>query len=265
MADAPHLDAAAIRTLVEEVVRRVLSGDASGTSPLRPEEGDPRRAAEAARIAGTPYPLPSGAGACATLSDAVVTLAHVERLPAGTRSIAVSARAVITPSARDRARDAGITIVRGATAASGSAFPARPFVIGQADCRGGAAGPVAAVVHAVPHAQRLPASGLAEVIAALADHVSRDAARGLLLTSRPAAALVLTNRSPGLRAVTAPDPVGLAAAIAETAANLLVIDPAAFRGNLDRACALFVARSSDPVPAELAAPSAGCACQGHPH
>jgi hypothetical protein len=281
MADAPppHLDAAAIKSLVEEVVRRIRAGVASGTAfHSHPAGGSPLPVGEGGRSPGdgvsiaprtagtlTPTPLPKGEGISASLADAVITLAHVERVPAGTRELAVSARAVITPSARDRAREAGITIVRHASTAAAVASPSRPFVIAQADGRGGATGRAAAIARLVPHAQRLPATGLADVVATLALHVSRDAARGVLLTSRPATALILANRAPGLRAVTARDPAGLAAAAAETAANLLVFDPAAFAGGLERACADFAARPAGPVPPELAQGAAGCGCKAHPH
>jgi len=250
-APAPHLDAAAIKSLVEEVVRRIRAGDGS-------------QAAQPASRPGSVADATTPAGRV-PLADAVITLAHVERVPAGTRELAVSARAVITPSARDRAREAGITFVRHAGAAAAVASPSRPFVIAQADGRGDATGRAAAIARLVPHAQRLPATGLADVVATLALHVSRDAARGVLLTSRPATALILANRSPGLRAVTARDHAGLAAAAAETAANLLVIDPAAFAGGLERACADFAARPTGPVPPELAQGAAGCGCKAHPH
>jgi hypothetical protein len=117
----------------------------------------------------------------------------------------------------------------------------------------------------VPGAQRLPSSGLADVIAALATHASRDAARGILLTGRPAVAAILANRSAYLRAVTGRDATHLAAAAAACAANLLVVDPAAFAGGLERLCADFATRPSGPLPPELAAAPAGCGCQAHPH
>lgn len=248
MADAPTptLDAAAIKLLVEEVVRRIR-GDGTAASPPTPASA---AAGPVGRVA---------------LADAVITLAQLERLPSGTREVTVTARAVVTPSARDRAREAGIAIVRNAAGTAGGPAPVRPFVIGQADGREHAAGRAASIARAVPHAQRLPATGLADVVAALAQHASRDAARCVLLTSRPAVALVLANRAPGLRAVTARDAGGLAAAAAEAAANLLVIDPAGFTGGIERACADFAARPAGPVPAELAAAPAGCACKSHPH
>ena len=251
---APQLDAAAVRRLVEEVIRRLHEAPA------------PAAAIQIAEPSRITRPIPGQSAAQpAILPDAVVSLAHIERLPAGTRQVMVAARAVVTPSARDRAREAGIVIARAPTAAAPAAAAARPFVIAQADCRGDAAGRAAAIARAVPHAQRLPATGLADVVAALAMHATRDAARGVLLTSRPAVAVVLANRSASLRAATGRDAASLAAAAADCAATLLVVDPAGFAGGLERVCADFAARPTGAVPAELAGAPTACACTTHPH
>jgi hypothetical protein len=242
----PAHDRATVERLVAEVLRRL--------------------AAEARPAAASPAPAPSPAavGGTATLADRVVTLAALERLPAGTRHVAIEARAVVTPSARDYARDAGIAVERRSAAAAASAVP-RPFHIATAACAAGPAAMAAAIARAVPSAQRLAASGLADVIAAVATHAARDAARAVLLTGRPALALVLANRSPSLRAVAGRDAAALAAAAADCQANLLVIDPTRFSGGLERACADFAARPAGTVPAELAAAPAGCGCKPHSH
>ncbi|MFM7108422.1 MAG: hypothetical protein ACKOZU_07470 [Planctomycetaceae bacterium] len=240
----PQLDAAAIRILVEEVVRRITA------------RGPATTGAASMAVAPTPQAV--------TITDAVVSLAHVERLPAGTRELVVSARAVITPAARDRARDAGIAIAREpAPRADAPSAHRIPFVIAHVDGRPEVATRAAAVARAVPRAQRLPATGLADVVSALALHASRDGARGVLLTSRPALAVAVANRAPSLRAVTARDATTLAAAVADCAANLLVVEPTAFAGGLERACADFADRPGGPVPPELAPAAAGCACKGH--
>jgi hypothetical protein len=240
----PALDAAAVQELVAEVIRRI------------------RAAAPAASAAPGPKAA-AGSAPAATVSVAgrVITLAQLERLPAGTRAVVVDAKAVVTPSARDHARDEGLTILRGGTPASAAA-PARPFVVAQAACRGDATARAAAIARAVSAAQQLPASGLADVITALASHASRDGARGVLLTGRPAVALILANRSASLRAVSARDAAGLAAAAADAGANLLVVDPATFTGgSLERLCAEFHAAPAAALPAELSHAPAGCGCK----
>lgn len=253
MSTPAHLDAAAIQALVAEVVRRITSGQPSapvgGTSPP----------------VSAPTSKSPSAPAAYAIADRVVTLASIERVPAGVRQVAAVKSAVITPSAADRARERGIAIVRGGGGQPSTA-PARPFFIAQAACRGDAAGRAAAIARAVPATQQLPTSGLADVIAALAGHASRDAARGILFTGTPAVAVVLANRSASLRAVTARDAATLAAAAAEAAANLLVVDPAAFAGpGLERLCGEFSRAAAAAIPPELAAPAPGCGCKTHSH
>lgn len=247
MADTPvPFDAAEIRRLVEEVVRRITA-DGSGTAVAVP----PRTAPVADTLA---------------VVDPVVTLGLVERLPGGIRRLAVPMRAVITPSARDRARERGIAIVRDASPAAGSRPAAAiPFLVACAECRRDAEDRGAAIVRAVPGSRRLPHTDLIGAVAALAGEASRDGARGVLLTSRPALGVVVANRSPSLRAVTGRDAAALVAAAADCAANLLVIDPLAFTGGLDRACIEFAGRPGGAVPAALAQNAPGCACKTHPH
>ena len=240
----PAHDRATVERLVAEVLRRL--------------------AADARPAAASSAPGPAAVGGAAPLADRVVTLAALERLPAGTRHVAIDARAVVTPSARDYARDAGIALERRSAAGASSAEP-RPFLIATAACAADPAGTAAAIARAVPAAQRLAGSGLADVIAAVATHAARDAARAVLLTGRPALALVLANRSPSLRAVTGRDAAALVAAAADCQANLLVVDPARFTGGLERACADFAARPSGTVPAELASAPGGCGCKTHSH
>lgn len=247
----PAPDRAMIERLVAEVIRRLAA--------------DPRPASAAP--AGTPVgesnaPAASGSAAGAAIADRVITLAALERVPAGTRRVVIEARAVVTPSARDYARDAGIALDRGAPAAAQPAA-ARPFLVATAACAADPAIKAAAIARAVPGAQRLPASGLADVITAVATHASRAAARGILLTSRPAVALILANRSASLRAVSGRDATALMAAAADCQANLLVVDPASFAGGLDRLCADFATRAPGPLPAELSTAPAGCGCKTH--
>lgn len=239
-----QIDAAMVRDLVEEVLRRL-----GATGHVAPAAGD-------------------GPAGAAVLTESVIALSHVERLPPGTTEVVVNASAVVTPSARDRARERGIAVLRSAAPSGGGVASSTltPFVIAEADLSGNAAGGrAAAIARAVPGAERLPAARLSEVMAVLAARASRDAIRGILLTSRPALAVVLANRSPSVRAVTGHGPATLAAAAAECGANLLVVDPATFGAGLERSCADFARGPTRAPPAELARAAAGCACQTHPH
>jgi hypothetical protein len=250
-----------VQRLVAEVIRRIQAEQqmAARTTSASPA-GPASPAAPPTSTSGAQEPT----GAAARLTDRVITLHSVERLPAGTRQLVVDARAVITPSARDHAKEVGIAITRGA--ATGSPVPAappRPFVIAHAQCPGTATARAAAIARAVPAAQQLPPSGLADVITAIATHASRDAARGILLTSRPAVAAILANRSTSLRGVTGRDAASLLAAATESQANLLIVDPTTFTGGLERLCADFAIRPAAPLPSELASAPTGCGCKSH--
>ena len=87
------LDAETVRQLVAEVVARIQAQTPPAPSvPARP-------------VSFTPQPQPAVG---LTIADAVITLATVERLPGGTKRALISTKAVITPSAREHARDHGI-------------------------------------------------------------------------------------------------------------------------------------------------------------
>jgi len=206
----------------------------------------------------------------------VITLDTFKLVPQGTRRVGLRSDAVITPSARDHAREAGIELVRGSVIQP----PVHStIVIGQADCLANASSRAAAIARAVAGTQQLPASGLADVVAAIALHVCRDGAKGVLLTGRPAAAVVLANRSSSLRAVTARDAATLLAAAAQCAANVLIINPQEFAsGSLERACIEFASRDTGVIPNELSGslasstifsgPTAAhqpCNCNDHAH
>jgi len=260
-ASTPVLDRDTVQRLVAEVIRRIQA-EGGAVTPGSSLALAPARGARAASSSGAPEPK----AAAATLADRVISLHSLERLPAGTRQVVVAAKAVITPSARDYAKEVGIDIVRGGvTAATASTPPPRPFLIAHAQCGHDPAAKAAGIARAVPGGQQLPTSGLADVIAAIATHASRDAARGILLTSRPALAVILANRSASLRAVTGRDVAAITSVAADCQANLIIVDPAVFPGSLERLCVDFATRTPGPLPAELATAPAGCGCTSHSH
>jgi len=239
-------DAALVRRLVAEVVERLRATTA------RPQPGND------AASGGPPPEAPAGQ----EVTERVISLEVLERLPKGTRRVRVPARAVITPSARERAADTGLEISRAAPAPPASA---RPFLVAHAAAPAGAVVTAAALVRAIPGGQALPAAGLVDSLAALALEAERGGGRGVLLTERTALAVAAANRHPGLRAVTALDAARARAAIAECAANLLVLDPAAFSTAVIVRLSLGLAqRPAEAPPAELsvisppAQPSCGC-------
>lgn len=256
----PAIDRDMIQGLVAEVLRRIHAQTAG--QPTAQAPASPSTSSTPASSYGAPQSVATGPA----LGERVITAAVVQGLPAGSGRVAIAARAVVTPAAADAARERGIDLVRTTTGAASSTRAALPFFIAHAHCRLDAAPRAAAIARAVPAAQQLPATGLAEVIDALAAHASRDGARGILLTSRPAVAVILANRSTSLRAVTGRDQAALTAAISDCGANLLVADPAAFPvGALERLSADFASRQGLTPPPELSNAPAGCGCKSHTH
>ena len=252
------VDPEAVRAIVAEVLRRMSATPTDGLPAATPAPS------LAAVPAATPVATPAAASGGVLLPGRVISVALLEQLPVGTGRVTVAAAAVITPSARDHARDKGLVIERATAAGSPPAAARVPFVVAHAECGRDAATRAAAIARAVLGATQLPATGLADVVTALVLHASRDGARGILLTGTPAIACVLANRAASLRAVTARDPAALATAAAECAANLLVVDPASFpAAALSRMAIELAARPATEPPAPLAARPAGCGCKGH--
>lgn len=272
-------DAEYVSRLVAEVVRRVRGAAGAGGAAPAPGpmtaaavtagDASPRAAGAAPPPSGSRYGAPESAATGHVVGDTVVTLAVLERLPPGTRRVVVPVRAVLTPSARERAADAGIEIVRQQPGTVSAAAPGRPFLVAHAACATDATGRAAGIVRAVAGAANLPATGLPDVLATLALHAGRDGARGVLLTGRPALAVAAANRHASLRAVTGHDAPRVRAAAIECAANLLVLDPTLFpAAALERLCGELALGPDLAAPAELAgdvAHSTPCGCRGGHH
>ncbi len=162
----------------------------------------------------------------ATLADQVIAAKTIVNLAPGTKVAYIVDKAVITPSARDIARDRGIELVT--TQAKPQQFSHRQLILAQADCTRNVSDATGAVRRAVPASQQLPSAGLATTLEALADHTGRDAARCILLSENTAVACIAANRFPAIRAVTATDSTTLKTSSAACAANVLVLDPRDF-------------------------------------
>lgn len=247
-------DVETIRRLVAEVIGRLQAPPDAASRPAAASTAPASAHGHSQQAAGV------------VLADAVITLATLERIPAGTKRATHAAKAVVTPSAREFARDTGLELVRG-TATATASRPSSPFLVAQAECDGAGKSRCAAIARSVPDAQQVPATGLADVVSAVTAHACRDGGRAVVLCGRPAVAVALANRSAGVRAVSARDPASLLAAIAECAANVIVIDPKTFPATAaERVCGEFSRREYGPPPRELAGPApAPCSCKGHGH
>ena len=207
----------------------------------------------------------SNSSATIRISERVIGAETIERLPSGTSQVRLPHRAVVTPSARDAARERGITLNPEAEPAA--ATKGRPLIIARAECRADIAGLAAVISRAVPTSQQLPAAGMASALASLADHAERDAARGLLLTDNTAVACVAANRHQALRAVTANDAATLEADSTACGANLLIVDPRRFPArSLERIVTTLTTREATPPASLTSQPqSTGCGCRQGAH
>lgn len=259
--------------IVREVLRRLTAAPPAAPPAAAPTAARPAAAPTAAPPAAVP-PSPPASGFA--IGEKVVSAATLAAVPAGTRTVRLRADAVVTPSARDAARENGYELLRGPKGSAPAAAPAVfPFVVATADATPDAQARAAAIARAVPRARRLPATGLADVAATLVLDLPRDGGRALVLAGRPHAAVALANRAPGIRAVTARDTATLLAAAAECAANLVVVAPRDFSAvALERVAVALASRPAGAPPAELAPPdacpcggpaTAACSCTSHPH
>lgn len=183
--------------------------------------------------------VPPPAAHALVLHQKLVALADVEgRVPQGS-SVAVAARAVITPAARDYLRAAGarLEIATARAGASAAASARRTLSLAAAS---GAAGSGAAqrlslelpdrlashLASAGLHVERIAHVSLPITVSEIADSVALGGNLGLLLTDETAAALCLANRRRGVRAAAAATLPQLEAACTAIAVNLLVLNPA---------------------------------------
>jgi hypothetical protein len=183
--------------------------------------------------------------ATTTVSDRVIAAETIIKLAPGTKVAYVEHKAVITPSARDLARDRGIEII---PAKSDTAQKTEPrLFIAQAECTTDVSAIAATIRRAVSTSQQLPSAGLATTLDSLAEHASRDAARCILLTESTAVACVAANRFLAIRAVLGSDPTALTDSIARCAANLVILDPRQFSpASLTKIAKQLTARTMQP-------------------
>lgn len=202
--------------------------------------------------------------ATTTVSDRVIAAETIIKLAPGTKVAYFEHKAVITPSARDLARDRGIELIPAKPKPAQKTEP-RLF-IAQAECTSDVSAIAATVRRAVSTSQQLPSAGLTTTLESLAEHASRDAARCILLTESTAVACVAANRFPAIRAVLGSDPAALTDSIARCAANLVILDPRQFStASLTQIAKHLTARTVQPpeilVTTRADKAHADCSCQ----
>lgn len=247
----------AVEQLVASITAEVLRQLAVG----RPIPGVPPLAASAPAEAAPA--APSSDPSVTPRAEKVITLATVTKLPRETREVILRADAVVTPSARELLHDRGILVRRATAAAAVATVPSPSFLVATAES-GRTVGDAAAIARAVPAAQQLPSLGVEALVDAFAEATLRGGSRGLLLSSRPAAVVVIANRTKAIRAVTARSVREALDAAAECRATLLVVDPRQIAGGgLRRLAVEFAKQVHDDLPADLERACRPCGCS-HP-
>jgi ribose 5-phosphate isomerase RpiB len=156
------------------------------------------------------------------LDDKVISEATLGDRLKGIQRIVVSARAVVTPSARDLLKEKNVTLVRALKAAkSGTA----QLVVGSNETTFDAAGLVQKLSRRGIQAQQNAGRDLARLTSEMAEHVAVGQKIGVLITAQTAAALCLANRRRGVRAAMVENRGELNQVLQAIGANLLVIDP----------------------------------------
>jgi hypothetical protein len=137
--------------------------------------------------------------------------------------LVVAPKAVITPAAKDLLKERRIAISRTAATAPAN----RPaLVIGVTDTAFDPAALLHMVSPAASSVERLAKTGVATVVAEVAEAVTKEGRLGLVFSGQPHVAACLANRRPGVRAAVARDREEVAQAVGSLSLNLLVVDPA---------------------------------------
>ncbi|MBX7166988.1 MAG: hypothetical protein K1X74_11710 [Pirellulales bacterium] len=159
------------------------------------------------------------------LDERVITLRQLAEHLGSARTLQVAPRAVITPAARDLLRQRGVALVRAsAVPAPAAAKSTQRVTVAVAETKFDASALIRDLRKLPREVEALASCGLVTVAREMADRVARGGDLGVLLTDQAAAALCLTNRHAGVRAMAPADEAGLRRGCAAVGANLLVVD-----------------------------------------
>lgn len=184
------------------------------------------------------------------LYESVITVASLSGRLAGVQEVHVPPRAIVTPAANDLLREAGAVLVRSRPNVSHSLSPT--LVLGAAETPWGASNLISALTAAGVGVEQLARVGLRETVDELADHACRGGRRCVLLTARPYLGACLANRRSGVRAVAIVRMADAQGAVVEAAANMAVLDPAAWSTfALHRFVQWFATSANQACPHEL--------------
>ncbi len=209
-----------IEAIVREVIDRLGRGSASnGSSPSQrdPSRHDPTRNDPSAVPGAVTPSVPAGG---VTVDARVVTAQLLGRQFAGQAVLRLRHDAIVTPAARDWLRERSVAV------STHNATPrphARRSVVLAGDGRFELDPWLSREPLASCHTRILTNTSLPRAVAEITAHVARGDHLGILISDQPHAAVCLANRREGIRAVHAVTPAIARDAVAEVAANLLVV------------------------------------------
>jgi hypothetical protein len=185
-------------------------GHKTGTVPVTPKQ----------------HPAPQPAEGELYVAAKLVTMTELAGRLQGVRRVRVSPQAIVTPAARDELLRRNVDLVRSGPARRAAAGNLRLLLVAAAV--GGGPFDLAPLAEAAGEEVAVQPQRMDCLIAAtdyLAGELVKPHTLAVLVSPHSAAALCLTNRRPGVRAVLGLDAATTTAATAAVGANLLVIDP----------------------------------------
>ena len=217
---------------IQRIVREVLAelGGFPKKPPLPLGEG---RGEGVAIAAESPNPIPEGEGTYRVSADnnrelvvtaRVVTTAQIGDRLSGVRRLVVAPHAIITPSVHDALRNNNVALVY-ATAPPDAGVANVRLVVGTLGASFDPTGLIGALRDEGIDIEPRGSDCVIEMSGELAGELTKGSTLAVMLTSRPAIAMCVANRLPGVRAVLATDPPATAKATDSIGANLLVIAP----------------------------------------
>ena len=196
-----------IQRIVDEVVRRLCNSvsDGSDVEPIT-----------------VSAPIHNDRGGDVRLAERVISLDSLDERIQGVDRIVLSARAVITPAARDELRQRGIVV----THASSEVESGRKLVVCLTELNQDSSLDVIKRESSGRWTtiEMLRSDNLVTVVGTLADRLIGGGVHGILVTSVPTVAVCLANRYSSIRAAWIHDASEVAAATQLIGANLLIVE-----------------------------------------
>ncbi|HTQ37744.1 MAG TPA: RpiB/LacA/LacB family sugar-phosphate isomerase [Pirellulales bacterium] len=186
------------------------------------------------------------------LNDNVVSAATLANRLDGIQRVVVTARAVVTPAARDILKEKNVTLVRTLQAKAAASVQ---LVLAHTEAKKGTNYDCTDLIRQLQQrgveVEQLPTGQAGKVTHELAEAVSRGKKLGVLLTDQVAAALCAANRRRGVRAATAANRGEVYDVMQNLGVNLLVVDSVRRSGpEVQRIVEAFAATPSQACPAE---------------